>query len=443
MKPATVLIEGNYVTPDFKVAHGQIRVVDGIIREVGAELGVADIAYQHDLTIYPGFVDIHVHAREYPLPQNPKPKDIENHERMTAKETFTTASNAAINGGVVAFGLMPNDQPNPPSGPCVYTAKQALAAKGCTIDHFVYALAEKGFEPFGDYPYKIYTHDLEKKEIRDVFSACASVAQRLDRTFYIPVVVAHCENAQVIAQEASRPVEAEARDVSLCIGYSAEYGIPVHFAHISCQKSLEFIVEAKGKGINVTCETTPTYLFFSNESRNMYQMRDWLFMKPPLRSESDRKAMLAAFVRGDIDLLATDHAPHTPADKEAGAFGIPLLDNYTNFIGWLKQEGIPLKRIVNACCVFPGRFMQHYTGERRGKIGKGYVGSFTVVGKKRPEEILLEPIMTKCGWSPFQGAVLGHKYLLYAHETIVRGVPLKSAMPNDSNSKRSEVRWNE
>lgn len=426
---ASRVFHGSYAAPDGSVREGNIHVVDGIIREIGCDC-VPDIAYGDGLLMLPGFIDIHVHARQYFLPENPADKDRETYAHHALKEDYTSASRAAINGGVVAFADMPNN-PNPPVDRESYDAKASLAGKECSVDCLVYAWLQKGSVAFGNVPYKMYTHDLHKKEIRDIFRALSYPAKLNGRAHYTPLVVAHCENRKVIEKDKSRPSSAETCDIETVLDYSKQFKLPVHIAHVSTAKGLEMIVAAKNSGIRVTCETTPTYLFFSSETRDLFRASDYLFMKPPLRSEADRRRLLMGLRKGEIDALATDHAPHTAADKDAGAFGIPLLDNYTNFVGWLMQEGIPMQSILNCCCVFPGLFMERYTGERFGKIEPGYVGSFTVVGRKRPEDILAEPLFTKCGWTPFAGTTFGHDYLIYAHETIVRGKPLKAALVTD------------
>ncbi|MBW2964789.1 amidohydrolase family protein [Candidatus Woesearchaeota archaeon] len=435
VESGNLLIEGYYAAPDGKKVHGRILVRDGVIAAVGKEVprsfgtDVKHVLCRDDVTVLPGFIDIHVHARQYALPDDPTPKDRAVHESHLLKEDFGTASRAAINGGVVAFADMPNN-PNPPVDRKSYDSKSALLRKEGMLDRFIidcltYALLQKQSVPFGSVPYKLYTHDLHQKEIRDIFRALSVPAKLNGRAHYTPIVVAHCENKRVIEKDKSRPAAAETRDIGTILDFSKQFKIPVHIAHVSTGAGLDMIVAARGSGVKVTCETTPTYLFFSSEHRELYHARDNLFMKPPLRSEKDRRRLLKGVFAGEIDVLATDHAPHTLADKAAGAFGIPMLDNYTNFVGWLMQEGVSLESVLRMCCVNPGGFMERFTGERYGVIAPGYVGSFTVVGKKRPEEIMSEPLFTKCGWSPFENTALGHDYLLYAHETVVRGRPLK------------------
>jgi dihydroorotase len=422
----STIIQGDYVTPAGDLEHGQIKVVDGIIAQVGKDIGIADIVYPDDLWIMPGFIDIHVHARDFPLHENVSAGLRAAHAAQIAKETYRTACRAAINGGVVAFADMPNNPPGAaPVNRDLYDAKMTYARRECSLDVVVYALAEAGFSYFGNLPYKIYTHDMGSEQVVDVFRSIRSASLHPLGDRSAPLLTAHCENKEVIENHPERPEEAEIRDIDLILDCSAAYEIPVHIAHVSTAKGLDKIVAAKRSGVHVTCETTPTYVFFNRGRSSMFSMRDYLFMKPPLRTEDDRQRLLDGMRRGQIDVFATDHAPHTLNDKDAGAFGLPLLDHYTNMVGWLMQQDVPLKDIIKACCEAPGRFMERYTGRKFGRIERGCVGSFTVVGKKHPYDMISEPLETKCGWSPFKGALLGDRYLLYAHETIVRGGPVK------------------
>jgi dihydroorotase len=418
-------VEGDYVRPDGKVARGKITITKGMITDISQASGSADVVCREGDIIFPGFIDIHVHAREYALPEDATGEQVAAHDRQLRKECYATMCAAAVNGGVVAFADMPNN-PVPPCDSSSYLAKRFLAAGSCTIDHVVYALIRPGSMPFSSrsIPYKVYTHDFAERQLYSTL-----------RLYRGQFVAAHCENKEIVERDGSRPAEAEVRDISVMLDIATKHGLSLHISHVSTEKGLERILEAKRGGVDVTCETTPTYLFFSKDNIRGAAKGGWLTMKPPIRSESDRQAMLDGLKLGYIDVLATDHAPHTAADKDAGVFGIPLDDHYTSFVGWLLQEGIPMKRIVEVCCIDPGRFMERFTGLCFGKIAQGYVGSLTVVEKLPPASFgsSRNPVrvLTKCGWSPFEGVKLGREYLLDAKETIVRGVRMKSGRADE------------
>jgi dihydroorotase len=417
----TTSVSGFYVSESGSVEHGMIDIVGGFIRSVSGYSGPAEHDFGEEFLLWPGFIDMHVHAREYPLPQSPSDIDLRAHASQVAKEDYGTVCAAAANGGVVAFADMPNN-PFPPKDGASYLAKRVLAARRCTVDSLLYALIVPGSEPFSAcVPYKIYTHDFSEQQLEETLSAYRG-----------QFVAAHCENRDVVAQYPHRPCGAEVKDIGKMLDLASGHGFSLHISHVSTYQGLELIVAAKRAGLSVTCETTPTYLFFSKENLRGSVNPGWLTMKPPIRTEKDRLAMLEGVMDGSIDVIATDHAPHTRGDKDAGVFGIPLLDHYTNFVGWLLQEGVSMKRVLELCCVNPGNFMTRFTGLEFGRIAPGNMASFTVTERLPPVKLDSRSapisIMSKAGWSPFDGCTLGKDYLLSAKETFVRGIPMKRSL---------------
>jgi dihydroorotase len=150
--------------------------------------------------------------------------------------------------------------------------------------------------------------------------------------------------------------------------------------------------------------------------------RLWLQMNPPLRSPDDRVALIAALKRGDIDYIATDHAPHTVEEKGRGASGVPHLDTYGAFATWLMHEhGFSGQDIARVCAFNPGKFVREFLpaglGKGYGMIERGYVGSLTIVDLNSPYEVGRDSIRSKCGWSPFEGYALPGS----VRYTVIRG----------------------
>lgn len=420
-----LLVECSYVNRKGRIKKGQICIEHGMISEVGRNLGAPKLRYDCDkFTVFPGFIDLHVHAREYVLPPGHSKADVEKHRSMLEKETFLTASKTAMNGGVTAFALMPND-PFPPHDKASYDAKMKQAYDCCLVDFVDYALITKDSEPFSyEVPYKIYVHDFTDDELEEVLARYKGCH-----------VTAHCEDKEIVEADFTRPWEAEVMSIKRMLDHAHRFGFSLHVAHLSTEGGIEDIIDARRTGIDVTCETTPAYVVLSHANFKESMCRNWLTIKPPLRSEQDRQRMLEGLRKGDIDCFATDHAPHTAKDKAVGIFGVPLLDHYTHAVGFLLQNGVKMKRVVEACCGFPGKFMQRFskyrTGkeERFGRIEEGYVGSLNVVQelhgfgsiRTRNSEANF-PLRTKCDWSPFEGMMLGDDYLLDSRDCIVRGV---------------------
>ncbi len=140
-------------------------------------------------------------------------------------------------------------------------------------------------------------------------------------------------------------------------------------------------------------------------------------MNPPIRPSADQDALLDAFTKGEIEYLATDHAPHTKEEKLNGTSGMPGLDTYATLVGWLWQEvGVDPKILASACSRNPGQFTAKFLetwklwfpslnalGHGYGELAKGYSASFTVLHKNKPITISNNSVKTKVGWSPFDG----------------------------------------
>jgi dihydroorotase len=160
-------------------------------------------------------------------------------------------------------------------------------------------------------------------------------------------------------------------------------------------------------------EVTPQHLYYDipqipEEDLVGFQMN------PPIRQEEDRLCMLEALKAGEIDFLATDHAPHTPEEKRAGTSGLTGLDTYSGFVTWLLKDGIDPKIIATVASENPGKFFNHFVpgwallspvfkemGKGVGFLEEGYRANFTILNLNKPYTVLKENLKTKCGLSPF------------------------------------------
>jgi dihydroorotase len=186
-----------------------------------------------------------------------------------------------------------------------------------------------------------------------------------------------------------------------------KYELQGKLCHYSTGEGLKRIAAAKARGVRVTAEVTPHHLYF-DDAMLTDENRLWLQMNPPLRSPADRLAMMEALRSGLIDYIATDHAPHTIAEKMQGISGVPLLDTYGAFATWLMAEhGFTPQEIARVCAFHPGRFVKEFLpagfGEGYGVVAPGYVGSLSILDTKTPWTVLREEMKTKCAWSPFEG----------------------------------------
>jgi len=240
-----------------------------------------------------------------------------------------------------------------------------------------------------------------------------STLEELDRTlasYRGRAVSFHCEDPQLLERHRSasthelrRPPECELSATRFALAMVEKYGLTGKLCHYSVKEGLPLIRAAKERGLPVTAEVTPHHVFFDT-AMITEQNRGWMRMNPPLRSPADRAAMLDALRDDTADYLATDHAPHTLAEKERGMSGQPHLDTYGAFVTWLLvEQGFSPERIAAICSANPGAFVNPYCRERYGRLLPGYVGSLTVLDQRRPTTVRREDLRTLCGWSPFEG----------------------------------------
>jgi dihydroorotase len=238
----------------------------------------------------------------------------------------------------------------------------------------------------------------------------------------------HCEDPVILeanknapTHEQKRPAAAEISATEFALYLIEKYELAGKLCHYSTRGGLEKIIAARARGVQVTCEVTPHHLFF-DDSMLTEKNRLLLQMNPPLRSPDDRIAMIAALKRGDIDYIATDHAPHTLEEKAKGVSGVPLLDTYGAFAAWLMaDQGFTAKDIARVCAFNPGVFVREFLpagfGKGYGVIAPGHVGSLTILDMDTPYVVTRESVKTKCAWSPFEGYRLPGS----VRYTIVRG----------------------
>ena len=267
--------------------------------------------------IFPGFCDVHVHFRE---------------PGFSYKETIKTGSLASAKGGYSSVCTMPNLKPVPDS---VENIQQQLdiIKNDAVIDVYPYASItkeQKGEElsPLSDLaPYAIaFSDDGRGVQSEEMMRNAMIEAKRLDK-----IIVAHCEVNELLkggyihdgeyAKEHNHKgicSESEYKQIERDIALAKETGCKYHVCHISTKESVELIRKAKKDGVDITCETAPHYLILDDSDLQ----EDGKFkMNPPLRAKEDKLALIQGVVDGTIDMIATDHAPHSKEEKSRGLSG--------------------------------------------------------------------------------------------------------------------------
>jgi dihydroorotase len=390
----TVVVEGTLADLD-GVRRRQVRIEDGTIVAVGPELGQPDHVFGDGCLVFAGMGDIHIHARQ----------DVTG--RDDYKETFATASAAALHGGVVHVADMPNN-PAAPVDEASYAAKERLVASAdLPVTFTLYAGVGPGTRPLGrKVPYKAYMGP----SVGDLYFRSLDDLDRNLAAYRGQAVSFHCEDPALLeahrgapTHEARRPPECELNATRFALAMVEKHGLTGKLCHYSVGEGLPLIRAARARGLPVTAEVTPHHVFFDTAMLTDAN-RPWMQMNPPLRAPADRAAMLEALRDGTADYLATDHAPHTIAEKERGVSGQPHLDTYGPFVTWLLVEkGFTPERVAAICSANPGAFVGAFRPEKFGRLVPGHVGSLTVLDLRRPTTVRREDLRTRCGWSPFEG----------------------------------------
>jgi dihydroorotase len=404
-------VEGTIANHDH-VFEGAIEIdtSTGLIVHVGEKTGKSDIDTSGAI-IFPGFGDIHIHARE----------DVSG--LQSYKEDFATASDAALHGGVTHVADMPNN-PIAPVDDERYAAKETLTAKSA-VHVTLYAGIGPETEPLQRHvPYKAFMGP----SVGDLFFASQEQLEDVIARYRGRNVSFHCEDPVILQEskgaathEQRRPARAEITATEFALYLIETYELQGKLCHYSTGDGLKRIAAAKARGVRVTAEVTPHHLYF-DDSMLTDENRLALQMNPPLRGPADRLAMIDGLRGGLLDYIATDHAPHTLEEKAVGVSGVPLLDAYGAFATWLmKEHGFSPQEIARVCAFLPGKFVKEFLpesfGEGFGVVAPGYVGSLTILDTDSPWTVRRDEMRTKCAWSPFEGMTFPGR----VRATVVQG----------------------
>lgn len=300
----------------------QLKQTDGSVVDVTVRNGiVASMTPVQNagarFSIFPGFADVHVHLRE---------------PGFSYKETIRTGTLAAARGGYTDVCAMPNLNPVPDCLANLAPQQERIAQDACIRVH-PYAAITTGQQ--GEQLAQMdelaahtlaFSDDGRGVQREDVMRAAMQKARQLDR-----LIVAHCEDNSLLhggyihdgayaAMHGHRGICSEsewgpiARDLRLV----EETGCGYHVCHVSTAESVALLRDAKARGLNVTCETAPHYLLLDD---SCLQEDGCFKMNPPLRAKRDREALLEGLLDGTIDMIATDHAPHSAQEKSGGLPG--------------------------------------------------------------------------------------------------------------------------
>ena len=326
------------------------------MNEVRNERFMNRSAEQHAVRL-PGFCDVHVHLRE---------------PGFSYKETIATGTRAAAAGGYTAVCTMPNLNPVPDS-PEHLAIQEAIIAKDAVIHVYPYAAITVNEDGKELVPMELLKdHVIAFSDDGRGIQSEAMMKEAMYRAKALgKLITAHCEDNTLLRggyihdgryakAQGHRGIcsESEWGQIKRDLQLAKETGCGYHVCHISCRESVELIRQAKAEGVDVTCETAPHYLLLCEDD---LQEEGRFKMNPPLRSAEDRAALIEGIQDGTIDVIATDHAPHSAEEKSRGleksAFGItgietafPLLYTYL-----VQKNIITMDRLMELLVYAPRR----------------------------------------------------------------------------------------
>ncbi len=412
-----------------------VRIRDGVIEAVeptNTGLDPADgerVIDARGRHLLPGAIDIHVHFRE---------------PGGSHKETWESGSKSAAAGGVTTVVDQPNTSPPTVDGDA-FDQKAALAADSL-VDYGINGGVTAEWDPESLFDRPLFA-------LGEVFLADSTGEMGIDLELFedalreattrnVPVTV-HAEDATLFdessldgdlggvgiaanadAWSAYRTAEAEEAAVKRALNAGVERDAQVHIAHTSTPEGIDAVVEAR-KAIDLdrddavpalTCEVTPHHLFLSREDAG--RLGTFGRMNPPLRSEERRRAVFKRLRNGDVDVVATDHAPHTVEEKRRGLVdapsGVPGVETlYPLLLESVRTGDLSLERVRDVVAANPASI---FNLDRKGSIAEGYDADVVLVDLTSPREIEATALHSGAGWTPFEG-----KRGVFPELTVVRG----------------------
>lgn len=369
--------------------------------------------------IIPGFVDVHVHLRE---------------PGFFYKESVRTGTMAAARGGYTAVCPMPNLNPVPADLQSLQT-QLSIIEKDAAVKVYPYGTITKDQNGRGELSQMeemkdrviAFSDDGRGVQTGSLMEQAMEKAKALDK-----IIVAHCEDESLLTggyihegvyakEHGHKGICSESewgqvkRDIELCKKTGCRY----HVCHISTKETVDLIRRAKKDGVKITCETAPHYLIFCDEDLQ----EDGRFkMNPPIRSAEDRDALLAGLLDGTVDMIATDHAPHSKEEKSKGlagsAFGIVGLETafpvlYTYLV---KTGKMTLETLIDRMAIAPRRVF----GLEGGVLEEGQIADFSVWDLETRSKIDPETFFSKGRSTPFAGMeAAGENRMTFVNGKIV------------------------
>ncbi|MBS1489490.1 MAG: dihydroorotase [Bacteroidetes bacterium] len=429
---AKIVNEGKVITGDVLIKGPRIERIDKNLQHIKAD---ETVDAQGDL-LFPGVIDDQVHFRE---------------PGLTHKGNIFSESRAAVAGGVTSFMEMPNTVP-PVFTQELLEQKYQIASKSSLANYSFFMGASND--------------NLEEVLKTDVTNVCglkifmgSSTGNLLvddEKTLegffsqFPALIAAHCEHEPTIKKNTEawkikfgenisihehlniRSEEACYRSSAFAVDLARKHGTKLHILHISTAKEISLFDNSLPLGKKkITAEACIHHLWFNEKDYD--RLGTQIKWNPAIKTEKDQQALFQAVLNNQIDVIATDHAPHTQEEKNNTYFkapsGGPLVQHsLVAMLEFYHRKKISLERIAEKMCHNPSILFQT---EDRGFIREGYFADLVLVNPNQPWTVSRENILAKCGWSPFEGQRFSSSIqktwvsgaLVYSDRNIIEGIP--------------------
>ena len=407
-----VLIKNARIVNEGKIFDGDVFVEDGIIVEISESISAkspdVNIFDAEGTYLLPGLIDDQVHFRE---------------PGLTHKENIETGSRAAVAGGITSFIEMPNTLPQT-------TNMEELEAKFKIAEETSYANYSFMFGGTNDNLSEIEKIDPKQVAALKLFLGSSTGNMLVDNEKVLeqifkksPVLIAvHCEDEETIKNNLAECVERYGDDIpielhpkirseeacykssSRAVALAKKTGARLHVFHVSTAKELSLFSNKKPlKDKKITAEVCIHHLWFNDS--DYAKKGTFIKWNPAVKTKKDQEALLEALNDNRLDVLATDHAPHTKEEKKnvytKAPSGGPLVQHALPALLQMHHQGkISLEKIVEKACHNPAILFQI---EKRGFIREGYKADLVLVDLNSPWAVQPDNIFSKCQWSPFEG----------------------------------------
>lgn len=403
IKNATIVNEGEVFIGDVLIEGNLISKIDRSIDNPGA-----DEINAEGLHLFPGVIDDQVHFRE---------------PGLTHKGEIYTEAKAAVAGGVTSFMEQPNTVPQATT--LVELEKKFSRAAECSLANYSFLIGgtNKNLE-------EVLRADFSKIAGLKLFLGSSTGDMLVDdpkalEGFFSKVssiICTHCENDPMIKETQKKIIEEYGEDIpayfhpvirseeacysssSVAVELAKKHNTRLHVFHVSTAKELTlFTNKIPLKEKRITAEACIHHLWFTDED---YKTKgNFIKWNPSVKTQYDRDKIFEAVLNGTIDVVATDHAPHTIDEKNAtylkAPSGGPLVQHSLQaMLQFHKQGKITLEKIAQKMC---HNVADLFRIEKRGYIREGYFADLVLVNLNKPETVSKSNILYKCGWSPFEG----------------------------------------